>query len=460
MSYRLFAALSLLVGLGAMVAEGRPRYGGTLRVEMREAVRSIDPGDWPPDAQAAAAKERLVPLVFETLIRLDENSRPQPGLALSWRHDSSYKKWRFRLRPDVVFDDGSVMTVEAVSAALRPLNESWLVGSDGDVLLVDSDVPVPELPYDLADPSKSICLRGDNGRISGTGPFRVAHWGPGRRALLVANEQYWEGRPFLDSVAIEMGRSLRDQLLDLELNRADLVEIWPNEVRRLAQRGAKIRSGAPNILVALTFERGRPAAEDPRVREAVALSIDRAALHSVLLQKQGEPAAALLPQHLSGYSYLFSSGADAARARRLITVPVPPLVLAYDASDPIARAMAERIAVDARGAGLTLQVTGQAAGADMRLARLPIRSPLPAPALAEIASAFHLADLWHPAPRDTIESLYATEREMIDSHRIIPLLHLPGTFGSTPRLKSWATPGVCKSGRWRLDDMWLDTETP
>ncbi len=459
-SCRLLAALSLLIGFRPTGAAGRPRYGGTLRVEMRESIRTVDPQEWPADAATAAAKAKLVSLLFETLVTLDDEARPQPGLVLSWQHDPDYRKWRLRLRPGVVFDDGSPMTAEVAAGALRSLKAGWQVGTAGDTILIDLDLPSPDLLYDLADPSNSICLRGANGGLSGTGPFHLARWEPGRRALLEANERYWAGRPFLDSVAVEMGRSLRDQMVDLELDKADFVEVWPNEVRRLANRGTRTWSSAPSILVTLVFDRGKPAVEDARVREAVALSIDRAAMHSVLLQKQGEPAAALLPQQLSGYAFLFSAVTDPARARQLVSAAVPPLVLGYDPSDPLARAIAERVAVNARAAGLMLQASGQGTGADVRLIRLPVRSPLPAPALADILTAFHLADLWHPAEDRSIENLYAAEREIIDSHRIIPLFHLPEIFGSTEKLKTWATPGVCRSGKWRFDDMWLDTERP
>ncbi len=460
-SYRLLAVLSLLFALTGIDASSRPRYAGTLRVEMRESVRTLDPGDWPADTSMAAAKAKLVPLMFDTLVMLGDDGRPRPGLALSWQHDPEYKKWRFRMRPGVTLDDGSVLKAETVAAALHPSGEVWRIGGAGDELSIDTELPAPGLLYDLADPSKSICIRSENARLSGTGPFRLSRWEPGRRALLVANELYWAGRPFLDAVSIEMGRPFRDQLLDLEVDRADFVEIWPGDVRRTAQRGAKVWSTAPNMLVALVFERGKPAIEDARVREAVALTIDRAAMHSVLVQKQGEPASALLPQQLSGYAYLFSSGTDPARARQLVSGlgQVPPLLLAYDGSDPLARPIAERISVNAREGGMTIQVSAQPAGADMRLVRLPIREPLPGPALGFIASFFHLVDVPHSSG-ESIDSLYAFERALIDSYRVIPLLHLPELFGSSARLKTWQTRGVDKSGKWHLDDMWLDTEKP
>ena len=84
-----------------------------------------------------------------------------------------------------------------------------------------------------------------------------------------------------------MARGYRDQTIDLELAKADLVEISIGDARRAAQRPLRTWTSAPAELVALVFERGRAAAEDARTREAVALSIDRAAIQNVLLDRQG-----------------------------------------------------------------------------------------------------------------------------------------------------------------------------
>lgn len=430
---------------------------------MRAAVRTIDPGEWPADPPTAAAKEKLVSLIFETLVRLDGEGQLLPGLALSWEHDSSNRQWRLRLRPDVKFDDGSTMTSEVVAAALRSASPGWRIGTYADRLTIDCELPAPDLPYVLTEVSKSVVLRGENGRLSGTGPFRLQRWEPGRLAVLAANQGYWEGRPFLESIMIEMGRSLRDQLLDLELNKADFVEIGPNDARRMAQRNTRIWSSSPNTLVALAFERGRQAVEDARVREAIAFSVDRAAMHTVLLQKQGEPAAAVLPQYLSGYAFLFLASTDVPKARQLVAglgQGLRPLLLSCDPGDPLGRAISERIAVNAREAGLTVQVSTQPLGIDMRLVRLPIRGQLPAQALAGVISAFHLSDLWPLAQNESVEALYACERSILESYRLIPLFHLPEYFGSTTRLKSWTTPGVGKSSKWHFDDFWLDAEKP
>src|SRR5260370_16536790 len=79
----------------------------------------------------------------------------------------------------------------------------------------------------------------------------------------------------------------------------------------------------PVDLLAIVFENS----SDLRAREAVALSIDRATIHNVILQKQGIPAAAILPQWLSGYAFLFPVAPDLDRPRAL-PLAAPPLTLA------------------------------------------------------------------------------------------------------------------------------------
>ena len=93
-----------------------------------------------------------------------------------------------------------------------------------------------------------------------------------------------------------------------------------------------------------------------RVREALALSIDRAAIVNFILQKEGEPAGGLLPQWSSGTAFLFSTAADPVHAKELSAqiVPAPKIVLGYDSGDSLEQAVAERIAVNAREAGIQL----------------------------------------------------------------------------------------------------------
>src|SRR5437867_2442163 len=201
--FRRLCPLLFALAAGALAvragAASRPRYGGTLRIEMRATVRSLDPREPSPTGDASG-RARLAPLVFEGLARLDDAGRP-----------------------------------------------------------------------DLA---------------------------------LAAHEAHWEGRPFLDAVTVEMGRATKDSLLDLEVGKADFVEIGPAEVRRAAERRARIWSSAPLELLAVVFDRTRPELEHSGLRQALALAIDRTAIQTVLLQKQGEVTGALVPQWVTGYAFL------------------------------------------------------------------------------------------------------------------------------------------------------------
>src|SRR6202043_1326127 len=76
--------LGTIFGAAAAMASLRPRYTGTLRVQVRERVATIDPRRWPSDSLEVAATVRLASLVFDRLVRFDERGSPQPRLAISW----------------------------------------------------------------------------------------------------------------------------------------------------------------------------------------------------------------------------------------------------------------------------------------------------------------------------------------------------------------------------------------
>jgi ABC-type oligopeptide transport system substrate-binding subunit len=317
--------------------------------------------------------------------------------------------------------------------------------------------------FELAEPRRSIVLRGDAGALSGTGPFGIEQFGPGSRVVLEANDDHWAGRPFLDSVVVETARAPKQQILDLELGEADLVELQPGDVRRAVQSGMKVWSTAALELLALRFT--DPSA-DASVRRALALSLDRAAILSVLLQKQGEPAGGLLPQWLSGYAFLFPASRDPSRARELVArLPAArkAITIACGAPASLDCAIAERIALDARQAGIALRVVhaGERGPAPpVSFVRVPIEASSPERALASLAASLGLSGVLRLPNPAAVESLYAAERDFVEESNVIPLFHLPELYGAGPRVRTWATPGILSSGEWRLDDVWLAPKKP
>jgi ABC-type transport system substrate-binding protein len=356
----------------------------------------------------------------------------------------------------VTFHDGTPLSGEIAAASLRYANPLWTVTAENDTVVIDCKTPNPKLLAELSLARNSIVRRDAGKGVDGTGPFSIVEWQPGTTLKLAAEGTYWGGRPFVDSVEISMGRDYRDEMTALQLGRADLIELAPEQAQRVSQQGARVASSAPMELLAIVFSREVGSPEEKLLREALALSVERESIRSVLLQGVGQPAGSLLPTWMSGYGFVFSASADLAKARQLRSQVhnVPTWKMGYDPSDTMSRLLAERIALNARDAGLSLQPTS-AATADMRLMRIPLASFNPWIALDELS-----APIGVPAAKTNggaVEELYTAEQAALATERLIPLFHLPVTYASAPRLRNWS---VGADGGWDLADAWLEAATP
>lgn len=448
------AVSSLLFGTLTGHAETRPQYGGVLHVAMRAAPLSLDPADATvPDS---FAQRSLTSLLFDTLVSIDDTGHARPLLAESWQASRGNQRWVFGIRHGVKFHDGTPVTSEIVAASLRFANPSWNVSTEGDSVVIESDAADPELLGELALARNAILKRDSGNKANGTGPFRVADWQAAKKLTLAANEDCWRGRPFLDSVEIEMGKSFRDQMTALELGKADLVEVAPEQTHRFSQEGRRLASSAPVELVALVFTRDASTTDEKTLREALGWSIDRGSMRSVLLQGVGQAAASLLPTWMSGYGFVFPTEADLTKARQLRgqVRTAPPWTIGYDSSDAGGRLMVERIALNARDAGLTLQPTSSGT-ADLRFVRIPLASPDAWIALEGLASQAGL-----PAPKikgGSAEDLYAAEESALAAERVIPLFHLPASYAFSSSLRNWV---VHLDGAWDVADASLEIAKP
>ena len=376
------AALACMIAAQPANAAHRPRYGGTLRVEISAVVTSLDPAVAAADPQEAAAKAEIDALIY---------------------------------------------------------------------------------PSRNAD--------GTFAGTPGSGAFRVNSFDVGKRLMLAANNDAPGGRPFADAIEILMGRAAHDRLVDLELGKTDFAEIPSEESRKAAEAGVHLTLSQPDELLAVVFLAGRPAAQDARIREALARSIDRSAIVNFILQKTGEPAGGLLPQWSSGTAFLFFAAADPASAKELWQqiAGSPRLVLGYDSADPLQQSVAERIVVNAREAGMawTAQPVTSAArvqtSADMdaRLIRLRMPSDSARVTLAKFIQALApVASIDSSAIADSAgaETIYNRERDIVQSFQVIPLVYLPQVYGLSAKVRDWKapSPGV----PWPLADVWLEESAP
>ena len=429
--------ISFLLVLGCICAwaRTRPHYGGSLHVEV-----AGDPWQG-PDGLARR-------LVLDGLTALDANGVVSPALAVEWESDGNDHRWQFRLRQGVHFHDGSPLNSAAVVMALNTActaNCPWTaVRAVGSTVIFTSDSPMPNLPALLGSDAYLIALtRTADGQTPanpiGTGPFQFTSSNNGLFTL-TANENCWQGRPFLDEIVISGNRPIREQWLDLSVGRTDIAEVPPQELRPAQQQHLAVVVSPPVELLALEVS-DTGALTNAVLRAAIAESVDRGALFNVIFQKQGEITASLLPQSLTGYAFLFPADRDLNKANELRGgLSAPPLTLAAD-GDGTMQLAAQRIALNLREAGFNVQVTNahDAPHADLALRKLPLEGADPAAALETLLRG---AGENVPVAGRNPNALYRAEHDVLDLKTLIPLLDLP---------RAWAIGSRVRDVRLRAD---------
>ncbi|MGH9605952.1 MAG: ABC transporter substrate-binding protein [Terracidiphilus sp.] len=411
-------------------ARTRPHYGGVLNVEIS--------GD-PMQSPGGLARR----LILDGLTTLGADGAVRPALAVAWEKGDNAHRWQFELRPGVHFEDGSPLTSAAVVQSLNTScngNCPWsTVSAVGPDVVFTGDSPIPNLPALLAGDNFLISLTvAQNGQIPttpiGTGAFQLESNTNGI-VTLTANDSCWQGRPFLDSIQIHGGRTIRDQWLDLNVGRADVVQVPPQMLREARQQQFNVVVSPPVALLAIEVS-SSGALSNVSLRASIAEAVDRGALFNVIFQKQGAVAASLLPQSLTGYAFLFPTDRDLGKAQTLRGgVTPPPMQLSYEGGDAVQLA-AQRLALNLREAGFNVQAVpvSSAPHADLALRTLPLLTADPSAAMETLLRA---AGQSIPVVDQSAAGLYQAEREFLDLHTLVPLLDLPRGYAISGRVRDF-----------------------
>lgn len=465
----LLALLSALLAIAPRhaLAAARPAYGGTLRISFSQPAVSLDP------ALAATLPERtLSAAVYETLTELGENGLTAPALAVNWESELGGKRWVFTLRSDARFHNGDPFTAQAACASLlRAVAQSQsavatqlrglsftCTGPAAAQLICETSQAVPVLPAMLGN--RALAVADADG--SGTGPFRLARFESGVRARLEAFENYPQGRPFLDAVEADFAVDTRRQRVEFEVKRADVIAAPATEARL---PGPAQTSLPVNVLVlAMPAGTGHPLSAE--ARRAIAAALNRESLVRLLPPGRAETAEGFLPGWLSGYEPVFA--AEAATPRLAAASPAfeaREYRLAYDASDPVARLIASRLALDLRPLGVSLRLDGvthsafaqSRASSDFYLETAPLGPPA-GPALAAVTRRYDLApfafDLYRvPGESEALIAYqYQQEKATLEARGAIPLLHSGEVYSFQPWVEQ---ANIMKhDGRLDLANIW------
>lgn len=268
-----------------------------------------------PAIVTAASSFDLIMVAYERLVAFDEAGEPQPVLAESWETPDDLT-YTFSLRPNVTFHNGKTLTAEDVKFTFdRIMDEATASPRIGQFAPVDSIEVVDEqtvtfnlnAPYGpfLATLSAgfSSILPSDDSidfqtEMVGTGPFMLESWEQDTETVMVAHAGYWN--PEEPQVEMLRWRILPDESARLAEVRTGGIHITsitdPLTVESaLESEGVEVLEHETTDYYLLGLNTAEPPFDDPRVRQALSLAIDRQAIVDAVFFGRGQVSGPLVP---------------------------------------------------------------------------------------------------------------------------------------------------------------------
>ena len=260
-----------------------------------------------PITNSAPALRPLIPLLFDSLLRVDpESAQVQPGLALSWQYSVDGRRVTFALPPNLVWGDGTPFTATDVADSLLAtqhpalLNFSRITAPDDQTLIVEflniDCAAVTTLGLLPLLPANQI--RGAN--PAGSGPFVVIDRPEDGRSLTVARNPYYHGLPpKLDEIRVQFFTEAELEIIVSE-GAGRFSAIGPLSQPLVAPDGFSEFTYPAARMVGVAINdapKNDPPLPGP-VRRALLMALDRPAINAELLQGDGQlTPGSLLPTH-------------------------------------------------------------------------------------------------------------------------------------------------------------------
>lgn len=294
------AMVGVLKGLGMepvgrALAQGKP--GSTIRVAQITPSGAIDP-------VSVSDQGGLLPLQMagDFLVLDGPDLLLRPMLATSWEPNKDGSVWTFKLREGVKFHDGRTMKADDVVASIDrladPANGSNALSafkgvlSKGGAKKVDDltvrftlDAPNGNFPYYVSSDNYNAIIipadyKGDFEKtFNATGPFKIESYTPKVGAAFVRNPDYWGGPVMPERVEIGFYAELQPQILGLLGGQIDVIQ-------QVSVQGGQSLFDNPNVsIIRLKSNahrqihmKNKGVFADKRVRQAMALTLDRPAI--------------------------------------------------------------------------------------------------------------------------------------------------------------------------------------
>lgn len=310
--------------------------GGTLQVADSGEAISLNP----PEA-VDVGSIHVMSQINEALFRTNPDGEVEPWLVKTVKQSPDHLTWTFELQPGVEFSNGQPLTAEDVVFSLEKLrvSEVWtsmfepitsVKASSPTTVVVKTDHPVANLETELSVYGAGIVPKNYGGESAkqfagdpiGTGPFQLASWKRGEALTLTRNPKYWrKGEPLLDKVVFHKVPEDTGRVAQLHGGQLNLIAQPPwSQISSL--------EGDPSLHVG-TFDKSysayvilnlrKPPFDDPRMREAVNLALDREGIVNAAYNGYAEPAGSFFAPSLKYHDdSIQPSAQNVAKAKKLV----------------------------------------------------------------------------------------------------------------------------------------------
>jgi len=317
----LFLLLVLMVALTALAGAAAPR--------ILVYAKAADPRGLDPAYVEDAESGKIIVNVYENLVKYKPGSTDlQPCLATSWTQSSDGTVWTFKLRKGVTFHDGTPFNAEAVkfsverqlppnatddmpyaSFTFEPVKKVEAI----DPYTVRFTLNKPYAPFlanlamalaaPIVSPAAVKKYGADfNFHPVGTGPFKFERWDRDQQIVLVKNAKYWGKKALVDKVIYKTTKESSVRASELMTGAVDIIDgVDPNDVKKLESSGLKVIKNPGMNINYLSFFCHRKPFNDPRVRRAISMAIDRDKIVKYLYQGYSQTANGPLPSFIPGY---------------------------------------------------------------------------------------------------------------------------------------------------------------
>ena len=282
-------------------AAGAIKKGGTLRIASQKPAGPLD-----PVAMADLGTYTPVVTAFEYLVDI-LGAEVKPMLAESWKPNADGSVWTFSLRKGVKWHDGTAFTAADVVATMDRLSASNLkayikVGSTKaiddftvEITLNNPDGQFPQQvgaynPQSVITPKDYVLGTTLDKRMTGTGAFKMTKYDPAIGATFEANTDWWGGKPYLDKLEFLFSEDIATQIAGLQGGAADAIVQFSvlGGDALLSDSNIVVETihGSAHRQIWMNTREGNYT--DVKVRQAIALGIDRQALIDTVLKGKGD----------------------------------------------------------------------------------------------------------------------------------------------------------------------------